>query len=148
MNEFEFHLCDLFENNPFDDRNVSKQIKENNILITSILKNSPASDLETETINNIQPKVKEVVKSKKNDGPFECTLCDRKFIYESGLTSHLAKHALEVPVDPKQLLKDVIKCLICSIVLDSEIGVAMDHFIKNHYSVEPNSQNGGQSVVR
>lgn len=95
------------------------------------------------SLYNNPPKVKEVAKSKKKNGPFECTLCDRKFIYESGLTSHLAKHALECPL-PKQLLRHVVKCLKCSQVLNGDkIGLATDHFVKNHgYSVEPKGIKG------
>lgn len=147
--DFEFHACELYENNPFDDRNILKQIKENNTLIATLLKNNTITESDGLPIN-IQPKVKEVVKSKKKNGPFECTLCDRKFIYESGLTSHLAKHALECPLEPKQLLRHVIKCLKCSQVLSGDnIGIATDHFIKSHgYSVEPKGQDDLESDVR
>lgn len=146
--DFECHHCDSYENNPFDDRNILKQIKENNALIATLLKNNslPESD---GSVN--QPKAaKEVVKSKKKNGPFECTLCDRKFIYESGLTSHLAKHALECPLEPKQLLRHVVKCLKCSQVLNGDnIGIATEHFVKNHgYSVEPNKENAVEADVR
>lgn len=143
--DFEFHQCDLCENNPFDDHNVIKQIKDNNTLIATLLKNNLVAESEVSL-----PKVKEVAKSKKKDGPFECTLCDRKFIYESGLTSHLAKHALECPLEPKQLLRHVVKCLKCSQVLNGDkIGIAIDHFVKSHgYSVEPKGEKEGESDVR
>lgn len=99
---------------------------------------------------NNQPKVKDVAKNKKKNGPFECTLCDRKFIYESGLTSHMAKHALECPLEPKQLLKHVVKCLKCSQVLCGDnIEKAVEHFINNHgYSVEPNGRAEAETDVR
>lgn len=138
--DFEFHQCSLYEDNPFDGRNILKQIKENNALIVTLLKNNLLGESDGSTINQIQPKAKEVVKNKKKNGPFECTLCDRKFIYESGLTSHLAKHALECPLEPKQLLRHVVKCLKCLRVFNGDnIGAALDHFVENHgYSIDSN----------
>lgn len=139
-------MCD---NNPFDDRNILRQIKDNNALIATLLKNNSLTESDG-LVNNNPPKVKEVVKNKKKNGPFECTLCDRKFIYESGLTSHLAKHALECPLEPKQLLRHVVKCLKCSLVLNGDnIGTASEHFVKNHgYSAEPNRENDVEAEVR
>lgn len=136
--DFEFHQCDLFEDNAFDDRNVLKQIRENNALIATLLKNNAMAEAEGSSIGTSQPKAKDTTKNKKKNGPFECTLCDRKFIYESGLTSHMAKHALECPLEPKQLLKHVVKCLMCSQVLNGDnVPMAIEHFVKNHgYSVE------------
>lgn len=98
------------ENIPADNHNTVKQLRENNVLNTKLLKNKSTS----ETDNN-QPKVKEVVKSKKKDGPYECTHCDRKFIYKSRLTSHMAKYALECPLKPKPLLKHLVKCEFCDL---------------------------------
>lgn len=146
--DFEFHQCELYENNLFDDRNVLKQIKDNNMLISTLLKNNFTTESEGLVSNN-QPKVKDTAKSKKKNGPFECTLCDRKFIYESGLTSHMAKHALECPLEPKQLLRHVVKCLKCSQVLNGDnVKSAAEHFIKHHgYSVEPNGKDGVESEV-
>lgn len=142
ISDFECHLCDLYDNNPFDDRNVVKQIKANNTLIAKLLQSSSIIDQDSLIVNN-QPKPKEV-KSKKKGGPYECTLCDRNFIYESGLTSHLAKHALECPVEPKLILKHVVKCLKCSLILSGDdIGIVTRHFIESHgYSVEPSGPNG------
>lgn len=139
MDDFEFHLCDLDENNPFDNRNILKQLKENNILIAKFLKNNVNDQTDGQMVNANQPKAKYVVKSKKKDGPYECTLCDRKFIYESGLISHMGKHALECPLEPKLLLKQVVKCLKCTQVLNGDnIATVIDHFIKDHgYSVDP-----------
>ncbi|XP_037050651.1 testis-specific zinc finger protein topi-like [Bradysia coprophila] len=143
--DFECHQCDLYEDNAFDGRNILKRIRENSALIATLLKNNSA-EADSST-NNHPPKVKDVPKNKKKNGPFECTLCDRKFIYESGLTSHMAKHALECPLEPKQLLKHVVKCLKCSQVLCGDnIGKAIDHFVRNHgYSVEPNGKTDAET---
>lgn len=148
INDFEFHLCDSYDNNPFDELGILKQIQQNNTLNAKLLKNGSVNDPESK-INDNQPKVKEVVKSKKKSGPYECTLCDRKFIYESGLTSHFTKHALECPVEPKLSLKHAIKCLKCSIILSADnIGNVTKHFIENHgYSVEPSGPNRKEPKV-
>lgn len=137
--DFEFHQCDLYADNTFDDRNILKRIRDNNALIATLLKNNSTETADNAANNYSQSKVKELPKNKKKNGPFECTLCDRKFIYESGLTSHMAKHALECPLEPKQLLKHVVKCLKCSRVLCGDnVEKAIEHFVNNHgYSVKP-----------
>ncbi|XP_012155079.1 testis-specific zinc finger protein topi [Ceratitis capitata] len=68
--------------------------------------------------------------SKKQDGPHECTLCERKFVHASGLLRHMEKHAMDLIPTPGVLsgktatsqgsslqsvngLRVVIKCTLC-----------------------------------
>ncbi|XP_036324737.1 testis-specific zinc finger protein topi isoform X2 [Rhagoletis pomonella] len=69
--------------------------------------------------------------SKKQDGPHECTLCERKFVHASGLLRHMEKHAMDLIPTPGASsggktaasqgsslqsvngLRVVIKCTLC-----------------------------------
>lgn len=61
--------------------------------------------------------------AKKQDGPHECTLCERKFVHASGLLRHMEKHAMDLipsaneTIPKKSIdssnLRVVIKCTLC-----------------------------------
>ncbi|XP_039948537.1 testis-specific zinc finger protein topi [Bactrocera tryoni] len=69
--------------------------------------------------------------TKKQDGPHECTLCERKFVHASGLLRHMEKHAMDLIPTPGASsggktsssqssslqsvngLRVVIKCTLC-----------------------------------
>lgn len=71
------------------------------------------------------------VVNKKQEGPHECTLCERKFVHASGLLRHMEKHAMDLIPTPGNTnatksattlnnsfqstngLRVVIKCTLC-----------------------------------
>lgn len=86
--------------------------------------------------------------SKKQEGPHECTLCERKFVHASGLLRHMEKHALDlIPsnnsassnksalmqggVQSINCLRVVIKCTLCGRIFFEPNG-ALKH-IYSHF---------------
>lgn len=84
--------------------------------------------------------------NKKQDGPHECTLCERKFVHASGLLRHMEKHALDlIPSTPSNTrntalqagnnLRVVIKCTLCG-----RIFFESNEALKHLYSHFPGSK--------
>ena len=88
---------------------------------------------------------------KKQEGPHECTLCERKFVHASGLLRHMEKHALDlIPtnnnassnkctsmqggVQSINSLRVVIKCTLCGRIF-FEPNEALKH-IYSHFPDE------------
>lgn len=80
--------------------------------------------------------------SKKQDGPHECTMCERKFVHASGLSRHMEKHALDlIPTTNTQSgvgLRVVVKCAICGMI-NYEPDDALLHLFHWHCSLKDES---------
>lgn len=83
--------------------------------------------------------------NKKQDGPHECTLCERKFVHASGLLRHMEKHALDLipstntssnarntSLQAGNNLRVVIKCTLCGRIF-FESNEALKH-LYSHFS--------------
>lgn len=86
-------------------------LRENQIRIRRFLKDELKYDVNAATLNNTNssngnsssitstnPNVSSC--NKKQDGPHECTLCERKFVHASGLLRHMEKHAMDLIPTP------------------------------------------------
>uniref|UniRef100_A0A1B0A907 C2H2-type domain-containing protein n=1 Tax=Glossina pallidipes TaxID=7398 RepID=A0A1B0A907_GLOPL len=104
----------------------------NNSTVSSLHLNvntsSSSSGLNTSTCSSVSSNAST---NKKQDGPHDCTLCERKFVHASGLLRHMEKHALDLiptsngnsggktPVAQGNSLQSVnglrlvIKCILC-----------------------------------
>ncbi|XP_055908570.1 testis-specific zinc finger protein topi isoform X2 [Eupeodes corollae] len=149
-NTFNQHICDYGEDNklivpeptdqtlaPFEPGPVEpsciRLLRENQIRIRRFLKDELKYDLDaTSSSNNTV--------NKKQNGPHECNLCERKFVHASGLSRHMEKHALDlIPTTTSTTkttnsnnsssngLRVVIKCTICG-RLFFEPQTAFQHF--------------------
>uniref|UniRef100_A0A1A9WU83 C2H2-type domain-containing protein n=1 Tax=Glossina brevipalpis TaxID=37001 RepID=A0A1A9WU83_9MUSC len=84
--------------------------------------------------------------NKKQDGPHDCTICERKFVHASGLLRHMEKHALDLipgsnasgnsfangnSLQSVNGLRLVIKCTLCGRIF-FEPTAAFEHLC-NHF---------------
>lgn len=115
-------------------------LRENQIRIRRFLKDELKYDVNnnliatnptnTSTSSGVSSSVNMSISSnKKQDGPHECTLCERKFVHASGLLRHMEKHALDLIPTTNTMsnnkttslhgvqgisgLRVVIKCTLC-----------------------------------
>lgn len=157
--DFQSHVCDYDEDNnlitpkeskinstckPFKEE-ISlplepaciRLLKENQIRIRRFLKDELKYDVNSNlnttsssgVINSSTTSNVSITSNKKQDGPHECTLCERKFVHASGLLRHMEKHALDLipnthtTTNNKNVatqgsqgingLRVVIKCTLC-----------------------------------
>ncbi|KNC25036.1 Testis-specific zinc finger protein topi [Lucilia cuprina] len=136
-------------------------LKENQIRIRRFLKDELKYDVNS-CLNAITPSSNtsgsnasyssnvSINSNKKQDGPHECTLCERKFVHASGLLRHMEKHALDLipttntTTNNKNIstqgahgvngLRVVIKCTLCGRIF-FESNEALNHL----YSHFPDS---------
>ncbi|XP_059611720.1 testis-specific zinc finger protein topi [Phlebotomus argentipes] len=107
----------------FDEKEHScfSQMRENSLRLKKFIKEELKVDTQPVT-----------TRSKKKDGPHDCSLCDRKFVHASGLAKHMEKHTLENLQRSHQggsaLLNCdvVVKCLICGRIFPTP-KIARDH---------------------
>lgn len=132
-------------------------LRENQIRIRRFLKDELKYDVNSSynsaasSVNSNAAVSNTLVNSnKKQDGPHECTLCERKFVHASGLLRHMEKHALDlIPTStiagnnkntPFQCvpsisgLRVVIKCNLCG-----RIFFHSDESLNHFYSHFPDS---------
>lgn len=149
--EFVSHVCEYDENKTLikDEEEVKcatteetveppciRQLRENNARIRKFLKDELKIDLGGPT--------------KKQDGPHECTMCERKFVHASGLVRHMEKHALDlIPVTTNSNqsgsgLRVVSKCLICGRILFSTME-GLKHIADAHEKLNENREDENMS---
>lgn len=137
------HICDYDENRNFiilsEEKDVNsvneatepicaRLLRENQIKIRRFLRD----DLKMDVSGGANL-------GKKQDGPHECTMCERKFVHASGLSRHMEKHALDlIPATNHQSgvgLRVVVKCKVCGLI-SYEPDDALIHLFQWHCSIK------------
>lgn len=140
---FKMHVCEYDENkkilpleiiqenteNAFDSlfRNTIKLINENRSRLQKITEGYSASLIKDD---------------KAKQSTFECFVCNRKFVHESGLYRHYDKHIGEM-IKPAKTedgkLHSVILCVFCGQTFPMEDENIWNHLCKNHLELDENN---------